>query len=96
MKTAIAMGVVAALGLGIIGCTNSDTGAPSDNGGYGTAGNTVPGSTNTSSNSSAATPALSNQGPQPGINSNGDVSNGPNVNTGQGNNNSQDAVTPTK
>jgi hypothetical protein len=101
MKTAIALGVAAALGLGIIGCTNSDNNAANDsNRGYGTvntAGATVPGSENTGSNSSTASPNQSNQTAQPGINSNGDhVSNGPNQNTGQGNSNTQDAVSPTK
>jgi len=98
MKTGIALGVVALLSLGAIGCMNSDKSGTSDNGGYGTAhtaGNMAPGSENTGSNSSA--PGASNQTAQPGINPNSDnVSNGPNANTGQGNGNTQDAVSPTK
>jgi hypothetical protein len=100
MKTAIALFCAATLGFGVIGCTSSDSGGVSDNGGYGTAntaGKTVPGSENTSSTPAQAAPGQSQQTAQQGVNPNADnVSNGPNTATGQGNNNTQDAVSPTK
>jgi hypothetical protein len=100
MKTAIALLCAATLGVGVIGCTSSDTAGVSDNGGYGTAntaGKTVPGSENTGSTPSQASPGQSQQTAPQGVNPNaGNVSNGPSTVTGQGNNNSQDAVSPTK
>jgi hypothetical protein len=102
MKTVIALFCAATLGCGVLGCNNSDTAGVSDNGGYGTAdtaGKTVPGSENASSTPSQVSPGQSQpqQIPQQGINPNADkISNGPNTATGQGNNNSQDAVSPTK
>lgn len=99
MKTAIALCCSALLGVASIGCSNADYGKGSANSdtSYGTpstAGNTIPGSQNTGSNSSAATPREPNQ--TPGVNPSNGASNGPTVNTGQGNSNTQDAVSPTK
>ncbi len=103
MKTAILLCCSAVIGFGSIGCSNAQygSGSTTNDGSYGTpstAGSTIPGSENTNSNASAATPRDPNQAGAPqGINPSAGTSNGPTGYTGQSTNNNQNnAISPTK